>query len=121
VGLMQLAPGSNTGPAHWHSHEEEHLYVLSGCAVLYLGAEEHALEAGSYVCFPAGQPTAHHLDNPSAEPFVYLIVGERCPDDQVTYPDGSVQPVAAAGVHPAAAGAAVRGARNGRLATTGAD
>lgn len=90
VGLMELAPGSNTGPAHWHSHEEEHLYVLSGSAVLHLGAEQHVLEVGSYVCFPAGQPTPHHLDNTGAEPFVYLIVGERSAEDQVSYPERSV-------------------------------
>ena len=32
VGLMELPPGSNTRPGHWHSHEEEHLYAISGSA-----------------------------------------------------------------------------------------
>ena len=89
VGLMELPPGSNTKPGHWHSHEEEHLYALSGSAVLHLGAEQYLLEAGSYVCFPAGQEVAHHLQNVSAEPFVYLIVGERIANDKVTYPEGA--------------------------------
>ena len=90
VGMMELPPGSNTRPGHWHSHEEEHLYALSGSAVLHLGTEQHVLQAGSYVCFPAAQPVAHHLENTGTESFIYLIVGERIADDKVTYPDGAV-------------------------------
>lgn len=63
---------------------------MSGSAVLHLGTEQHLLRAGSYVCFPAGQPVAHHLENAGTEPFVYLIVGERIADDKVTYPGGAV-------------------------------
>jgi uncharacterized cupin superfamily protein len=89
VGLMELPPGSNTEPSHWHSHEEEHLYALSGSAVLHLGAKQYQLETGSYVCFPAGQEAGHHLVNLGPEVFVYLIVGERVADDKVTYPSAA--------------------------------
>jgi len=85
VGLLELPPGSHTRPSHWHSLEEEHLYALSGTAILHLGEERHDLHSGSYVCFPAGQPVAHHLENVGAEPFVYLMIGERIADDRVTY------------------------------------
>jgi uncharacterized cupin superfamily protein len=87
VGLLELPAGSNTGPAHWHSLEEEHLYAISGHATLCLGAERYPLQPGSYVCFPAGQTLAHHLENNGTEPFVYLMIGERIPGDQVTYPE----------------------------------
>ena len=90
VGLMELRPGSNTKPGHWHSHEEEHLYGISGAAVLHLGPEQHHLQAGSYVCFPAGQPVAHYLENVFEQPFVYLIIGERLSQDTVTFPAGAV-------------------------------
>jgi uncharacterized cupin superfamily protein len=90
VGLMELPPGCNTRPGHWHSHEEEHLYALSGSAILHLGEERHRLEGGSYVCFPAGQEVGHYLENCGPEAFVYLIVGERIADDKVTYPGGGV-------------------------------
>ncbi len=89
VGLMELPPGSNTKPSHWHSHEEEHLYALSGSAVLHLGTEQHQLASGSYVCFPANQAAGHHLENLGPEAFVYLIVGERISDDKVTYPSAA--------------------------------
>ena len=85
VGLLELPPGSDTTPAHYHSHEEEHLYVVSGRAVLHLGDRTFELQPGSYVCFPAGAPLLHHLENCFESPCRYLIVGERIPEDVVTH------------------------------------
>jgi uncharacterized cupin superfamily protein len=87
VGYLELPPGSHTKPGHWHSKEEEHLYVLSGHATLHLGADRFALRAGSYVCFPASQAVAHHLHNTGSETFTYIMIGERNPDDEVIYPE----------------------------------
>jgi uncharacterized cupin superfamily protein len=86
VGLLELPPGSNTRPGHWHTHEEEHLYALHGCATLYLGDAQYPLRPGSFVCFPAGQAAAHYLENTGTETFCYLIVGERIESDRVMYP-----------------------------------
>jgi uncharacterized cupin superfamily protein len=85
VGVLELAPGSDTRPAHWHSREEEHLYVLSGEGTLHLGARTFALRPGSYVCFPAGQEEPHHLSNRGPAPLRYLMIGERIADDRVTH------------------------------------
>lgn len=84
-GILELPPGSNTGPAHYHSHEEEHLYVLDGEATLHLGDEAFELVKGCYVCFPAGQEIFHHLENTSQDMFRYIIVGERIEQDRVTH------------------------------------
>jgi len=86
VGQMELPPGSNTKPGHWHSREEEHLYALSGQATLYLGSATYLLGPGSYVCFPADQPVPHYIENAGTETFTYLMIGERIADDEVTYP-----------------------------------
>ena len=85
VGLMELAPESNTRPSHHHSHEEEHLMVLSGKAQLHLGEDVFELEPGSYVCFPAGQAVFHYLHNHTNSPFRYLMIGERNAEDTVFY------------------------------------
>ena len=85
VGLLELPPGSDTSPAHYHTHEEEHLYLLSGRVTLHLGAERFELEPGSYVCFPAGQAVRHRLENRGAEPARYLMIGERIAGDRVVY------------------------------------
>lgn len=84
-GLLELLAGNNTGPAHYHLLEEEHLFVLSGTSTLYLGNEIFDLKPGSYVCFPAGQENLHHLVNSSNSPFRYIMVGERNVKDKVVY------------------------------------
>lgn len=84
-GLLELPPGSDTRPAHWHTREEEHLYVLAGEGMLHLGARTFPLRAGSYVCFPAGQAEPHHLSNRGPEVFRYLMIGERIDDDRVVH------------------------------------
>jgi uncharacterized cupin superfamily protein len=85
VGLLELPPGCNTGPAHYHTREEEHLFAISGKAVLLLGDGSFELQAGSFVCFPAGQKLLHHLMNDSNEPFRYIMIGGRDREDQVVY------------------------------------
>ena len=85
VGLLELPPGSDTSPAHYHTLEEEHLYVLSGRVILLLGEERFELGPGSYVCFPAGRPEKHQLRNEGSEPVRYLMIGERIADDRVVY------------------------------------
>jgi uncharacterized cupin superfamily protein len=83
VGLLELPPGCNTRPAHYHTKEEEHLYVLEGRATLHLGGARHTLTRGSYVCFPTQQPLAHHISNEGPNVFKYLMIGERIEGDEV--------------------------------------
>jgi len=86
VGILELPPGSDTRPAHYHTHEEEHLYVLHGKLLLHLGDKAYELSAGSYVHFPAAQEAAHYLSNPGETATKYIMIGERISEDQVIYP-----------------------------------
>ena len=86
-GIVELSPGCNTLPGHYHKKEEEHLYVLEGTGALHLGNEIYPLIKGSYVNFPAGQEVPHYVANESDEPLKYIMVGERLRDDDVVYPD----------------------------------
>ena len=86
-GLIELSPGCNTLPAHYHTQEEEHLYVLEGNGTLHLGRDTYPLIKGSYVNFPAGQAVPHFLSNESKDPFKYIMVGERIDNDEVVYAD----------------------------------
>jgi len=86
VGLLELPPGSNTLPGHYHTHEEEHLYVLDGHLTLHLGEHTHLLGPGCYVCFPAAQAVPHYLSNESQVTARYLMIGERNEADEVIYP-----------------------------------
>ena len=63
--------------------------ILEGELTARIGAAAHAMKAGDYVCFPAGQKAGHCLVNESAAPCRYVIVGERNPDEVVVYTDSN--------------------------------
>lgn len=87
VEVVDIAPGKQSYPAHYHMLEEEHLLILEGEVTLRLGDRSFALSPGSYVCFPAGQKAGHALVNEGTAPCRYLIVGERNPNEVVVYTD----------------------------------
>ena len=87
VAIEELGPGMQSAPAHYHIFEEEHVYVLEGALSVRIGAESHAMRAGDYVCFPAGQKAGHCLVNDSGAVCGYVIVGERNPNEVAVYTD----------------------------------
>ncbi len=89
------APGKRLCPTHYHMLEEEHALILEGEATLILGEERHAMKAGDYVCFPAGQKVGHSLMNAGPGPLRYLMIGERKPDELCVYPDSNKMAVGA--------------------------
>lgn len=87
VNLTRLAPGKESSMRHWHSHEEELVYVLEGELVLVTNAGEQVLTPGTCAGFPAGSGDGHQLVNRGRVPAVYLEIGSRDPADAVVYPD----------------------------------
>ena len=87
VAIEELAPGRQSSPAHYHTFEEEHVYILEGSLVARIGAEKHHMKAGDYVCFPAGQKAGHCLINDGDAICRYVIVGERNPKEVAVYTD----------------------------------
>jgi len=88
VNLLRLPPGQWSSQRHWHVHEDEFVYVLSGEVVLVDDDGEQVLRAGDCAGFKAGQPNGHHLQNRSGDEAVLLEVGSRRPGgDGADYPD----------------------------------
>ena len=88
VNQMRLPPGQWSSQRHWHSAEDEFVYVLEGEVVLVTNAGETILRAGDCAGFAAGVADGHHLQNRSDRDAVLLEVGSRRPDDDATvYPD----------------------------------
>lgn len=87
VNLTTLKPGSQSALRHWHSAQDEFIYVVRGELVLITDEGEQVLKPGDMAGFAAGQANGHHLVNRSAVPAVYLEVGDRTQPDQATYPD----------------------------------
>ncbi len=90
VNLTTIPPGTASALRHWHSHEDEFIYVLEGELVLVTGAGEQVLKPGMCAGFPAGKADGHCLVNRTTKDAVCLEVGDRRPDDAVTYPDNDI-------------------------------
>jgi len=87
VNLMQLPPGGWSSQRHWHSHEEEFVYIVAGEVVLVEDHGETVLVAGDCAAFPAGSGNGHHLVNRSDAVATFLEVGSRHDSDRTTYAD----------------------------------
>jgi uncharacterized cupin superfamily protein len=87
VNLVHLAPGAWSSQRHWHSHEDEFVYVLGGELVLVTDAGEETLRTGDCVGFKAGVRDGHCLQNRSANDATFLVVSSRDEADHGEYPD----------------------------------
>ncbi len=87
VNLMRLPPGNWSSQRHWHSHEDEFVYVLEGELILIEDSGEKVLRGGDCAAFPKGSGNGHHLINKSQSPALYLEVGSRHPEDLTTCSD----------------------------------
>ena len=91
INLITLAPGARSALRHWHTKEDEFVYVLSGQMVLCTDDGEQQVGAGDAVGFPGGREDGHCLINRSSAPAQFLVVGSRIDDDMAYYPDDDLQ------------------------------
>jgi uncharacterized cupin superfamily protein len=87
VNLVVLGSGGQSALRHWHTQEDEFVYVLDGEVVLVTEGAEQVLRAGDCAGYPAGKPDGHHFVNRSGAPARYLEVGNRDTNDAPFYPD----------------------------------
>ena len=88
VNLLQLPPGAWSSQRHWHSAEDEFVFVMSGEVVLVTNDGETTLRAGDCAGFPRAAADGHHLINKSMTTAVCLEVGTRTTGrDVCTYAD----------------------------------
>ena len=88
VNLLQLPPNTWSSQRHWHSTEDEFVWILQGEVTLVTEEGEELLQSGDCVGFKAGVPDGHHLQNRSDTLAVVLEIGSRRPlEDIAEYPD----------------------------------
>jgi len=98
VNLMRLPPGGWSSQRHWHSHEDEFVWLLEGELVLVEDGGETVLRAGDCAAFPRNTGNGHHLINRSDVVAVYLEVGSRRTDDLTTCSDIDMMSASADGL-----------------------
>ena len=91
VNLVRLTPGTMSSQRHWHTKEDEFVYILEGDLVLITDDGERAMTPGMVAGFPAGAENGHHLVNRSERDALYLEIGDRREGDEVDYPDIDMQ------------------------------
>jgi len=88
VNLQRLPPGTWSSQRHWHTAEDEFVWVLEGEVVLVTDTGEELLTKGDCAGFKAGAADGHHIQNRSNKDAVLLEIGSRRPDDDIVeYPD----------------------------------
>jgi uncharacterized cupin superfamily protein len=97
VNLVRLPPGEISSQRHWHSRQDEFVYMLEGEVVLVSDGGEQVLTPGMCAGFVAGVPIGHRMLNRGGVDAVYLEVGDRSPDDVAHYPDIDLEARAADG------------------------
>jgi uncharacterized cupin superfamily protein len=87
VNLMRLPPGTWSSQRHWHTAEDEFVFIVEGEVVLITDSGEEILRAGDGAGFKAGVKDGHHLQNRSARDALVLEIGSRKPEDEGEYSD----------------------------------
>ncbi len=87
VNLLRLQRGVWSSQRHWHTGQDEFVYVLQGEVVLVTDAGEEILKPGDCAGFRAGDKDGHHLQNRGTADALLLEIGTRVADDGGEYPD----------------------------------
>jgi uncharacterized cupin superfamily protein len=87
VNLLRLPPGAWSSQRHWHTLEDEFVFVVEGEVVLATESGEEVLRAGESAGFKAGIKDGHHLQNRSQRDALVLEVGSRNLKDEGEYSD----------------------------------
>lgn len=87
ANVTRLEPGAESALRHWHTRQDEFVYVLDGELTLVTDAGETVMRPGMCAGFPAGAANGHHLVNRGTVTAVYLEVGDRTQGDAAHYPD----------------------------------
>lgn len=85
--LYELPPDKRSWPYHYHTGNEEAIYVLAGSGTARLADGEHDLSPGAYVTLPTGLDGAHQIVNDGDEPLRYLALSTMNDPDVTVYPE----------------------------------
>jgi uncharacterized cupin superfamily protein len=88
--LYELPAGRRSWPYHYHTENEEALFVLEGEGSLRLDGESVPLSEGDYVALPADERGAHRVVNDSGGTLRYLMVSTMDDPEVTVYPDSEM-------------------------------
>lgn len=87
--VMELPPGARAWPFHFHTNNEEAVYVIAGSGTVRIGDARVPIRAGDWIAHPVGPAYAHQVINDGDVPLVYLCVSTQLDCEVVGYPDSN--------------------------------
>lgn len=87
VNMVRVVPGGQSSGRHAHSKQDEFVIVMQGELVLVTNAGREVVGPGTCIGFPGGTGDAHQFLNETKQDAVFVVIGDRAPDDTVSYPD----------------------------------
>lgn len=91
ANITRLPPGTISALRHWHSAQDELIFIVEGTATLITNSGEQQMRPGMAATFPAGLSDGHQLVNNTSSDVVYLEVGDRAQPDETSYPDNDLR------------------------------
>lgn len=85
--IYEIEPGSRSWPYHYHTANEEAVFVLQGTGVLRSEDGERPVEEGDFVALPTGESGGHQFVNDGDRPLRYLMVSTMVEPDVTIYPE----------------------------------
>lgn len=85
--LYELSADGDSWPFHYHTGNEEAIYVCGGSGRLRTAAGEQPLAEGEYVALPAGPEGAHRIRPDGDRTLRYLVISTMTNPDVTVYPD----------------------------------
>jgi len=96
ASYFEVPPGKQAFPHHFHTANEEAVFVIEGKGRMRIGQDEIDIVAGDYIGLPVGPDHAHSIRNTSNSALKILCISTLHPVEVVGYPDSRKVAVAAA-------------------------
>ncbi len=87
TSYFEIDPGRQAFPHHFHTANEEAMFIIHGRGHVRIGGEEIEVRSGDYIAFPVGPECAHSIRNSSDEVLKILCMSTLHPVEIVGYPD----------------------------------
>jgi len=85
--LYELDAGDRSWPYHYHTANEEAIYVLAGTGLLRAADGESDLSEGDFVALPADKEGGHQVVNDGDGVLRYLMISTMNEPDVTIYPE----------------------------------
>lgn len=85
--LYEIPSGHKSWPYHYHTNNEEAVFVLEGKGKLRQKNKTISIRKGDYISLPKGEKGGHRIINNSDSPLRYLMISTMNDPDITIYPN----------------------------------